>query len=51
MSKQEKAALGLVVALIGSAYLGKVAKEQGAALGMSAMVVSVLGYAAAYAIA
>lgn len=51
MSKQQKAAAGLVVALIGSAYLGKVAKQQGAMLGLSAAMVSVLGYAVAYALA
>lgn len=51
MSKKEKAAVAMVVALVGSAYLGKIAKQQGAALGLSALAVSVLGYAAAYAIA
>jgi len=51
MSKKEKAAVGMVVALAASAYLGKVAKQQGAALGLSAAVVSMIGYAVAYAIA
>lgn len=51
MSKKEKAAVTMIVALVGSAYLGKIAKQQGATLGLSALLVSVLGYAAAYAIA
>lgn len=51
MSKKEKAAVAMVVALVGSAYLGKIAKQQGAALGLSALAVSVFGYAVAYAIA
>ena len=51
MSKKEKAGLIMAVALIGSAYLGKVAKQQGAALGLSAAVVSMIGYAVAYTIA
>jgi len=51
MSKKEKAALAFVVAVVGSAYLGKVAKQQGAALGLSAAVVGVIGYAVSYAMA
>lgn len=50
MSKKEKATLAMVVALAGSAYLSKYAKQQGAALGLSAAVVSVIGLAVAYAI-
>jgi hypothetical protein len=51
MSKKEKAGLIMVVALVGSAYLGKVAKQQGAAIGLSAAVVSLIGYAVTYTIA
>ena len=51
MSKQRKAVLAMVAALAGSAYLGKVAKQQGAALGLSGVVVSLIGYAVTYAIA
>lgn len=51
MSKKEKAVVTMVVALVGSAYLGKLAKQQGAALGLSAAVVSVIGYAVTYAMA
>ncbi|MFF0018736.1 hypothetical protein [Streptomyces sp. NPDC005374] len=49
MSKKEKAAVAMMVALIGSAYLGKIAKQQGAALGLSAVAVGAIGYAVAYA--
>ncbi|MFF7043715.1 hypothetical protein ACIP4T_09825 [Streptomyces massasporeus] len=48
MSQKEKAAVAMVVTLVGSAYLGKVAKQQGPALGLSAVAVSVIGYALAY---
>jgi hypothetical protein len=51
MSKKEKATVAMVVALVGSAYLGKVAKQQGAALGLSALVVSALSYTVTYAMA
>ncbi|MFF4361165.1 hypothetical protein [Streptomyces sp. NPDC001604] len=50
MSKQQKAAVGMVVALAASAYLSKYAKQQGATLGLSAAVVSVIGLAVGHAI-
>ncbi|MFJ9114467.1 hypothetical protein ACIRJO_02845 [Streptomyces sp. NPDC102394] len=50
MTKKEKAALTMVVALVGSAYLGKVAKQQGAALGLSVAAVSLISYAIAAAL-
>lgn len=46
MSKREQqAALAMVAALAASAYLGKIAKQQGAALGLSAVAVSLIGLA------
>ncbi|MEU3340674.1 hypothetical protein [Streptomyces sp. NPDC006668] len=50
MSKKEKAAVTMVVALVGSAYLSKVAKQQVAALGLSVVAVSLIGLAMAQAI-
>ncbi|MCW7942826.1 hypothetical protein AAW14_12420 [Streptomyces hygroscopicus] len=45
MSKNQKAAVLMVAALAGQVYLGKVAKQQGAALGLSVTAVSLIGYA------
>lgn len=45
MSKREQAAVAMIVTLAGSAYLGKVAKQYGAALGLSAVAVSLIGLA------
>jgi len=45
MSKKEKAAVAMVAALVAQAYLGKVAKAEGAALGLSVMAVGLIGYA------
>lgn len=50
MSKNQKAAVTLVVALAGQAWLGKVAKQQGATLGLSIALVSLLGLAIGNAI-
>lgn len=51
MSKKEKAAVAMVVALAGSAYLSKYAKQQGATLGLSAVAITVIGLAVAQVIA
>lgn len=45
MSKNQKAAVLMVAALAGQVYLGKVAKQQGAALGLSVTAVGLIGYA------
>ncbi|MEV7684486.1 hypothetical protein [Streptomyces bungoensis] len=45
MSKKQQAAVAMVAALAAQAYLGKVAKQQGAALGLPVMAVSLIGYA------
>ncbi|MER6977217.1 hypothetical protein [Streptomyces carpinensis] len=45
MSKKQQAAVVMVAALAGQAYLGKVAKQQGAALGLSVVAVSLIGLA------
>lgn len=45
MSKKQEAAVVMALALVGSVYLGKVAKQQGAILGLSALAVSVIGLA------
>ncbi|MFF8406917.1 hypothetical protein ACF06P_35480 [Streptomyces sp. NPDC015684] len=45
MSQKQKAALVMVAAMAGQVYLGKVAKQQGAALGLSVVAVSLIGYA------
>lgn len=51
MSKKQKAAALLAAALVGQALLGKYAKQQGATLGLSVAVVSVLGLAVGQALA
>lgn len=51
MSKNQKAALIMVAAVAGQVYLGKVAKQQAAVLGVSALALSMLGLTAAYALA
>ncbi|MER5912336.1 hypothetical protein ABT124_18040 [Streptomyces sp. NPDC001982] len=43
MSKNQKAAVLMVAALAGQAYLNKVAKQQGSALGLSVVAVSLIG--------
>jgi hypothetical protein len=45
MSKKQQAAIAMVAALAAQAYLGKVAKQQGAALGLSVVAVGLIGYA------
>lgn len=45
MSKKQQAAVLMVAAIAGQAYLGKVAKQQGAALGLSAVAISLIGLA------
>ncbi|MBT2389843.1 hypothetical protein J7E87_10460 [Streptomyces sp. ISL-1] len=45
MSKNQKAAVVLLAAVAGQAYLGKVAKQQAAVLGLSAVAVMLLGLA------
>ncbi|MEU8932375.1 hypothetical protein AB0D30_21095 [Streptomyces sp. NPDC048409] len=51
MSKKQETWVVMALALVGSAYLGKVAKQQGAALGLSALAVSVVGAFVGMAIA
>ena len=51
MSKKQKAIVVMVAAMAGQAYLGKVAKQQGAALGLSIVAVSLIGYAIGAALA
>ncbi|MFF0139684.1 hypothetical protein ACFYRN_24925 [Streptomyces sp. NPDC005227] len=43
MSKNQKAAVLMVAAMVGQVYLGRYAKQQAAALGLSVMAVSVVG--------
>lgn len=50
MSKKQQAALVMVAALAGQAYLSTVAKRQGAALGLSVVAVSLIGLAVSQAI-
>ncbi|MFD7793621.1 hypothetical protein [Streptomyces sp. NPDC059759] len=50
MSKNQKAAVLMVVAMAGQAYFGNVAKKQGAALGLSVVAVSLIGMAIGAAI-
>ena len=50
MSKQQKAAVGMVVALAASAYLSKYAKQQGATLGLSAVAITLIGLVVTQAI-
>ncbi|MEU5525168.1 hypothetical protein ABZ759_32220 [Streptomyces sp. NPDC047860] len=45
MAKKQQVAVVMVAALAGQAYLGKVAKQQGAALGLSVVAVSLIGLA------
>ncbi|MEU9208534.1 hypothetical protein AB0D27_11410 [Streptomyces sp. NPDC048415] len=45
MSKKQQAALIMVAALAGQAALSKVAKQQGATLGLSVVAVSLIGLA------
>ncbi|MFJ4735274.1 hypothetical protein ACIP6V_23875 [Streptomyces sp. NPDC088770] len=45
MSKKQQAAVVMVAALAGQAYLGKVAKQQGTALGLSVVAISLIGLA------
>lgn len=49
--KQQEAAVVLSIALIGGAVAGKVASKQAAVLGIPAVVVAVLGWLVAQAIA
>ncbi|MEV6791264.1 hypothetical protein AB0M87_04515 [Streptomyces sp. NPDC051320] len=51
MSKKQQAAVVMVMALVGQAYLSKVAKQQGAALGLSVVAISLVGYAVSNALA
>lgn len=46
MSKNQKAIVVLAAAVAGQAYLGKLAKQQAAALGLSAVAVMLLGLTA-----
>ncbi|MFF9310097.1 hypothetical protein ACF1BS_04215 [Streptomyces sp. NPDC014748] len=43
MTKKQKAAAIMVAALVAQAYAGKVAKQQGASLGLSVAALSLLG--------
>ncbi len=45
MSKKHQAAVVMVAAMAAQAYLGKVAKQQGAALGLPVLAVGLIGYA------
>ncbi|MGW4227660.1 hypothetical protein ACWEG1_29870 [Streptomyces bauhiniae] len=45
MSKKQQAVVAMVAALAAQTYLGKVAKQQGATLGLSVVAVSLIGYA------
>ncbi|MCX3059560.1 hypothetical protein [Streptomyces beihaiensis] len=45
MTRKQQAAVAMVAALAAQAYLGKVAKQQGAALGLSVVTVGLIGYA------
>ena len=44
MSKKQKAAVAMIAALAAQAYLSKVAKQQGAALGLPVLAVGAIGY-------
>ncbi|WDO05543.1 hypothetical protein ME763_07685 [Streptomyces murinus] len=44
MSRKQKAVVIMVAALAAQAYLGKVAKQQGAALGLPVLAGSAIGY-------
>ncbi|MFF7966741.1 hypothetical protein ACFZC3_15415 [Streptomyces sp. NPDC007903] len=50
MTKKQQAAVAMLAALAAQAYSGKVAKQQGAALGLSVVAVSLIGYAIAAAV-
>lgn len=50
MSKNQKAAVLMVAAIAGQAYFGKVAKQQGAALGLPVLAISLIGLAIGTAI-
>lgn len=50
MSKKQQAAVVMVAALAAQAYFGKVAKQQGAALGLSVVAVSLIGLAVTQAL-
>lgn len=45
MSKKQQAVVVMVAAMAGQAFLGKVAKQQAAALGLSAVAVGLVGLA------
>ncbi|MFI5973527.1 hypothetical protein [Streptomyces sp. NPDC051452] len=45
MSKKQKTVVAMLAALAAQAYLGKVAKQQGAALGLPVVAVGLIGYA------
>lgn len=45
MSKKQQAAVLMVAAMVGQAYFGKLAKQQAAALGLSAVAVGLVGLA------
>ena len=45
MSKNQKAAVLMVAAMVGQAYLGRMAKQNAAALGLPAVVVGLVGVA------
>ncbi|MFI8535383.1 hypothetical protein ACIGMX_34700 [Streptomyces aquilus] len=51
MSKNQKAAVVMVAAVAGQVYLGKVAKQQAASLGLPVLALTLLGMAATYALA
>ncbi|MFF0795155.1 hypothetical protein [Streptomyces spiralis] len=50
MTKKQQAAVVMVAALAGQAYLGKVAKQQGAALGLSVLTIGLIGFAVTQAL-
>ncbi|GAB2714546.1 hypothetical protein [Streptomyces bullii] len=45
MSKNQKAAVLMIAAIAGQAYLSKVAKQQAATLGLSVVAVGLIGLA------
>lgn len=51
MSKRQKAAAGLAIALIGQAYFSRMAKQQAAVLGVPAGLLIVAGLAASIGLA
>ncbi|MFF7452128.1 MULTISPECIES: hypothetical protein [unclassified Streptomyces] len=51
MSKNQKAAVVMIAAVAGQVWLGKVAKQQAASLGLPVLALSLVGLAATYVLA